>query len=670
MVEDIDAKVQKLFIELERLCQQEEYKKILLTCDKILKLVPNDGDALKAKVITHIHLGEYQKAIDAIEKADKPSSLLFELSYSYYRSDKLEEALEQVSNLLDDTSDDDLKNQCLQLKAQILYRMEKYNDALEIYQDILKNTSEDDPYYEEVLSNYYAVKAAYKTTKNDIVIDDDFKENSTETYELAYNSACILIAEERYDEAEKLLETAKSICREALLEEDYNEVEIEEELSIIVVQLAYVKQLKGNNKQANEFYQSVLKIKSADEVVTAIALHNVIAIRKENELLDSSKKYRTISSPNLEKKLTLAQKKTIEINGVLLSLYMNKYTAAIEQADALMKKYPDEEILKLIKPAVLYRQKNTNEALKELEKRFNENKASLKLCLNIAQFKINEEDYEGALNTVETYLQSSDIDINEYSGLVSFVLWLYEKCGKIEKALDVLQNYLDNNIDTENQDLVKKLIDFKLHCNNPEEAAKDYEKLVKADPTNVQAISGLVIALSKFDIKKAEEYEQFLQADKLDELIKGLKINDLENSYASTKTYKKIVNQSIANNEKPRVKKPRKRKPFVPKNFIPNFKPDPERWLPKYERSNYKNKRKNLNKGPQGASVAGGGIGGTRSANIGGGKFVPLVEKTEDTESPVEETKNTPKEEPKKTPPSTAPKKKNQQKKKKGKGRK
>jgi len=643
------------------------YKKILLTCDKILKLIPNDADALKAKVITHIHLGEYQKAINTIEKAEKPSSLAFELSYSYYRSDKLEEALNQVSSLLDENSnDEDFTNQCLQLKAQILYRMESYNDALKIYQDILKNTSEDDPYYEEILSNYYAVKAAYKIYKNDIVINDEFKENSTETYELAYNSACILIAEEKYDEAEELLETAKKICREALLEEDYNEVEIEEELSIIIVQLAYVKQLKGNNKQANEYYQSVLKIKSADEVVTAIALNNVIAIRKENELLDSSKKYRTVSSQNLGKKLTVAQKKTIEINGVLLSLYMNKYTAAIEQADTLLKKYPNEEILKLIKPAVLYRQKNSSEALKELENHFNENKDSLKLCLNVAQFKIQNEDYEGALSTVETYLQNSNIDINENSGLLSFVLWLYEKCGKIEKALDLLQTYIDNNADNENQTLVKKLIDFKLHCNNPEEAAKDYEKLVKADPTNIQAISGLVIALSKFDIKKAEEYEQFLQTDKLNELIAGLNIDNLETSYASNKTYKKIVNQSIANNEKPRVKKPRKRKPFVPKNFIPNFKPDPERWLPKYERSNYKSKRKNLNKGPQGASVAGGGIGGTRSANIGGGKFVPLVEKTEN-ETPVEETKT---EEAKKTPPKNAPKKKNQQKKKKGKGRK
>jgi len=40
--------------------------------------------------------------------------------------------------------------------------------------------------------------------------------------------------------------------------------------------------------------------------------------------MDSSKKYRTVSSPALNNKLTTAQKKSIEINGVLLSLYMNK----------------------------------------------------------------------------------------------------------------------------------------------------------------------------------------------------------------------------------------------------------------------------------------------------------------------------------------------------------
>jgi len=36
-----------------------------------------------------------------------------------------------------------------------------------------------------------------------------------------------------------------------------------------------------------------------------------------------------------------------------------------------MDKYPEEEILKLIKPAALYRQKNASEALKELEVEIN-----------------------------------------------------------------------------------------------------------------------------------------------------------------------------------------------------------------------------------------------------------------------------------------------------------
>lgn len=53
-------------------------------------------------------------------------------------------------------------------------------------------------------------------------------------------------------------------------------------------------------------------------------------------------------------------------------------------------------------------------------------------------------------------------------------------------------------------------------------------------------------------------------------------------------------------------KKKRKRKPRLPKNFDPNVKPDPERWLPKHERSTYKRKKDkrggNAMKGTQGST--------------------------------------------------------------------
>ncbi|OQV17716.1 putative Signal recognition particle subunit SRP72 [Hypsibius exemplaris] len=55
-------------------------------------------------------------------------------------------------------------------------------------------------------------------------------------------------------------------------------------------------------------------------------------------------------------------------------------------------------------------------------------------------------------------------------------------------------------------------------------------------------------------------------------------------------------------------KKAKKRKPRLPKNYDPNVKPDPERWLPKIERSNFKKKKDkrgnaSINKGTQGSTA-------------------------------------------------------------------
>jgi len=55
-------------------------------------------------------------------------------------------------------------------------------------------------------------------------------------------------------------------------------------------------------------------------------------------------------------------------------------------------------------------------------------------------------------------------------------------------------------------------------------------------------------------------------------------------------------------------KKQKKRKKVLPKNYDPSVTPDPERWLPLRERSYYRGKRRNkkrdINKGPQGSTAA------------------------------------------------------------------
>lgn len=56
------------------------------------------------------------------------------------------------------------------------------------------------------------------------------------------------------------------------------------------------------------------------------------------------------------------------------------------------------------------------------------------------------------------------------------------------------------------------------------------------------------------------------------------------------------------------MKKKKRKKPKLPKSYDPNIPPDPERWLPKHERSNYKKKKDRryrdtgIGKGTQGAA--------------------------------------------------------------------
>lgn len=53
------------------------------------------------------------------------------------------------------------------------------------------------------------------------------------TYELAYNSACQLIGQGKYLEAERKLKIAEKLCRESLEDDAAAEEDIEEELGII-----------------------------------------------------------------------------------------------------------------------------------------------------------------------------------------------------------------------------------------------------------------------------------------------------------------------------------------------------------------------------------------------------------------------------------------------------
>lgn len=174
-------------------------------------------------------------------------------------------------------------------------------------------------------------------------------------------------------------------------------------------------------------------------------------------------------------------------------------------------------------------------------------------------------------------------------------------------------------------DMWRQAANFHLRGGEAETAASSLEELLKSNPTDEKVLAQLVIAYAKYDAKKAQDASKRLPA--LDSLtISNVEIDALEstNWMMSTKAAKKTgggsgsttansrtIDQSPATpgSEPQKIKKRthRKRKPKLPKNYNLDVPADPERWLPKYERSNYRRtkrdrRNKDVIKGSQGMS--------------------------------------------------------------------
>lgn len=185
-----------------------------------------------------------------------------------------------------------------------------------------------------------------------------------DTFELCYNSACSAIGKSSYAEAEKKLRTSERMCRETLDEDD----DIEEEVAIIKVQLAYCLQQQGRIKEATAIYSDVLKHKSNDVALTAVASNNMVAINKSQNVFDSKKKIRAAMADTCEHKLTTRQKRTIALNNCLLTLFTNQDDQVHNMVDKVLDIYTDAEFEgSLIRASQLANVKKYKEAIELME---------------------------------------------------------------------------------------------------------------------------------------------------------------------------------------------------------------------------------------------------------------------------------------------------------------
>jgi signal recognition particle subunit SRP72 len=206
-------------------------------------------------------------------------------------------------------------------------------------------------------------------------------------------------------------------------------------------------------------------------------------------------------------------------------------------------------------------------------------------------------------------------DIQHMPATVATLVSLKERANDVEGATVVLDSATKwwSNAMTEDNKLniiTQEAASFKLRHGREEDAAKLFEELVKSQGS-IEALVGLITTVARLDVVKAELYEKQLKAIPG---LKGIDVDSLERTSGVKRVegppHAGIAETNEEGKNKTKTKKKRKRKPRYPKGFNPanpGPPPDPERWLPKRERSTFRPKRKDKRaaqvRGSQGAVV-------------------------------------------------------------------
>ncbi|XP_025201445.1 signal recognition particle subunit SRP72 [Melanaphis sacchari] len=591
-----------VFSEIEKLDSAEEYKRIIKLVEKHIPQFPEELSLVQSKVVCLIHLNQIEDAYNYILKNEASQKFAFEKAYCLYRLNRSEEALELINE------EPNPAQSFKELKAQILYKLERYNECFDMYRDIIKQSK--DSFTNERESNLTAVISQLSKLGDNKYDIPTVKQHNT--YEFMYNIACVLIDRKEIEKAQDLLDQAAKSCRNTLEEEEATEEEIQEELTAIKVQGAYCLQKLGRDKEAQSEYTEVLKYKPKDIGSLAIASNNLVVLNREHNVFDSKKKLKSTLSDELTHKLNTWQLKKVMLNHCRFALITNQLDQCTQLCDNIEKKYPDliEDII-LLKAVMLWRQNKNSEAIDMLKKFVYQQKnptAKLNCTLVAVKLLLVQNDTNEAITLLENLGE-----LKYKLGIVSTLVTLYLNVDNFKAASDLFNDtlswYSQKEVDNSKITiLLKQLAKLHLREQDPKEAAKRLSRLLELNPNNKKFLAQLIIAYTQFDPEKAQMYSK--QLPPLD--LQDTDIDLLENTnwMMGSKLIKKSTLKPDFAGSKTEVEKKRKkkRKIILPKNFNPDVPPNPERWLPRHERTGYRkkkdrrNKETGIGKGTQGAS--------------------------------------------------------------------
>jgi signal recognition particle subunit SRP72 len=430
--------------------------------------------------------------------------------------------------------------------------------------------------------------------------------------------------------------------RKTLEENNYSKEEVEKELESVYTTKAYILQLLGKTEDSIEIYSKVLDSEPNNlSHSIASAANNIVTLTytKENFFESSKRLLRATKVP--DDLLSPRQKKFILFNQALLAYHGKQNQRCQTLLKEIQQKYPNEDFPKLVLAAIHYRERQYAKSDSTL--------SSLNSFTGIVS---------RAAITITTGNNNQAIEILESQNMVRFdpavvsiLAQLYEKQGNSAAALKAYDDAIQFHSKAKNVDQLRTLrmksATFKYHKNMFPECVSDFENLYSLDHKGFQnmpfdALSCMVIASSKVKSNIASKY-----AGELPPIpgIESISLEELEQKITVPleilrKRGKAKEEKEDTDAEKKVAKKKKNRKKRFPKNFDPEKPgpmPDPERWLPRWQRSSSKKK---MSKKARESMVFKGAQGAGDSGNIHSRSSSGSISLPQSDAAPVESSKS------------------------------
>jgi len=586
----------------------------------VLKIVPDDFDAVACKVATLVDLRRTKEALDLIDtKVEyRDDRFSFEYAYCLYREGRREEALGHLSKVPEHKSLDRKR-----LEGQLRYRLEEYDACIKVYTELFKA-----PYNEDSVEAKANLIAAYVAGGRSGEIPSVLKSlgcSSTDGLELAFNVACGMIEDGSVEqEVKEQLMATRRIGEETLFDEGLDDDEMAEELAGVDVQLGFVQALEHAHVEAMNTFKSVLDLDGPDEIANVIAAANVVLchvqlhthdrrgaqenIKVLESFLERSGGVLKVRS-DLQNRLGHATCQGILATYAAGAIAANKVDHAREAVRSLETMYPGLPLGSLMQATILARDGKTKEAVAVLLAHEGKMKGSAVEASSVllhAQLASHSQDY----NKASDLLNSLPENIKSKPAVVATRTALLELAGSAEAAERVASMALNSSDDDARRWALKKLATVEIASGKLMEAASRLLELTKVDRASLEDPALLRLlprCIACCDPSRHAEMSS-LQDEPHD--FSGVDVDTLESQAGNMLAHTKQKDEEdVAQVGEKKAKKKRKRKIRYPKNFDPENPgplPDPERWLPKWQRAENrklrkKKKEKDATRGSQGA---------------------------------------------------------------------